>query len=220
MNDMLQEAIAGAPVTVTLGGESYPLAYPIQGVILYKSETAQLDRQRKLASGRAALTRDEKCELRDRRRELLADADAQRPAEGEKWNDKNYARFDEVFTEALALKTTLDEDAAAGDSLYDKQTWWKISPEGDPERLLLALWVGLHQFIEQSGKKVYTLRLSREDLGSLITLRNGEELTTAISLALRAHLIAPPEVVQEEALPNVQAAPPALEPKQAKILIK
>jgi len=237
MNDILQEAIAGAPVMVTLGGQSYPLAYPIQGVILYKSETAQLDLRRKAASGRAALKREDKRELRDPRRELLSKAEALGPAYGEKWTDENYAAFDELFAEALALKTTLDEDAASGDSLYDKSTWWKISPEGDPERLLLALWVGLHHF-EESGNShtglvgrptapvlVYRPRLSREELGSLITLRNGEDLTASISQALRAHLIAPPEIVQEEVLPNVVLpetlpAPTPPEPKKPKILIK
>lgn len=201
MNDFLQEALAGAPVTVTLGRETYPLAYPIEGVILYKSETARLDRERK--QGRAALPREEKRALRDGRRSLLAEADSLRPAAGEKWNDDNFARFDELFTEALGIKSRLDEEEAAGDSLYDKSNWWKISPEGDPERMRLALWVGLHRFVPgKNGKPVYTPRLHRHELGALITLANGEELTVAISKALRAHLIAPPEVAQEEANPN------------------
>lgn len=216
MNDFLQEALAGAPVTVTLGRETYPLAYPIEGVILYKSETARLDRERK--QGRPALPREEKRALRDDRRSLLAEADSLRPAPGEKWNDDNFARFDELFTEALGIKARLDEEEAAGDSLYEKSNWWKISPEGDPERMRLALWVGLHRFVPgnihdlNAGKPVYTPRLHRHELGALITLANGEELTVAISKALRAHLIAPPEVAQEEANPNGHSAeipPPA-----------
>jgi hypothetical protein len=150
------------------------------------------------------LTRQEKRELRDRRRKLLAEADALRPEPGEKWDDDNFVLFDELLAEGITLKSTLDEDAGTGDSLYDKSNWWKISPESDPERLLLSLWVGLHRFGNENGKKVYRETLSRERLGELIDLRNGEELTSTIAKALRAHLIAPPEIEQEEeALPNV-----------------
>jgi len=215
MNETLQEAIAGEPVTVKLGGTEYPLAYPIQGVILYKRETARLDRER--AKDRPALTREEKQTLRDRRRKLLAEANEQRPIKGDKWDDDNFLRFDELVNEAMLVKAGLDEDAGGGDSLYDRANWWKISPEGDPERLVLALWVGLHRFEESgnahtglsgppgSASMVYRPQVSRENLGSFITLGNGEELTSAISKALRAHLIAPPEVAQEEAVPNVQS---------------
>jgi hypothetical protein len=208
MDPVLQEALAGAPATVTLGGQSYPLAYPIQGVILYKKATAALDRERHKASGRPALTREEKRTLREQRVEVLSEADAQRPAKGEAWDDAKYARFEELLGEALALKATLDEDAAAGDSLYNKATWWKISPEGDPERMLLALWVGLHKFEEEKGKKVYRETVTREDLGSHIHLKNGDELTSAIAKALRAGLIAPPET-DIEPLPNAQPVAPA-----------
>ena len=215
MNDMLQQAIVGDPVMVKLGGNEYSLAYPIQGVILYKRETAKLDRER--AKDRLPLTREEKQTLRDRRRKLLAEANEQRPVKGEKWNDENFLRFDELINEAMLAKASLDEDAGGGDSLYDRANWWKISPEGDPERLVLALWVGLHRFEESgnahtglsgppgSASMQYRPQLSRENLGSVINLGNAEELTSAISKALRAHLIAPPEFAQEEAVPNVQS---------------
>jgi hypothetical protein len=215
MNEMLQQAIAGEPVTVKLGGNEYPLAYPIQGVILYKRETAKLDRER--AKDRAPLTREEKQMLRERRRKLLSEADEQRPPTGEKWTDENFTRFDELLADAVVLKAQLDEDAGAGDSLYDKTNWWKISPNEDPERMLLALWVGLHAFIESgnahtglngppgSASKKYLPQLSRESLGGFVDLGNGEELTLAIAKALRAHLIAPPEIAQDESLPNVQS---------------
>jgi hypothetical protein len=219
MNDMLQEALTGGPVTVMLGGRDYPLAYPIQAVILYKQQTAQLDRERKKAAGAVALTREEKRELRDRRRAMLTEADALRPIPPDPWIDENFAHFDELLGDATIIKGTLDEDAAAGDSLYDKSNWWKISPAGDPERMLLALWVGLHKF-EETGNAhtglvgranspclAYRPQLSREDLGKLVDLGNGEELTQAIANALRGHLIAPPEIEEEDPLPNVE--PPA-----------
>jgi hypothetical protein len=39
MDTVLQQEIAGSPVTVTLRGEEYPLAYPMRAVILYKQLT-------------------------------------------------------------------------------------------------------------------------------------------------------------------------------------
>jgi hypothetical protein len=213
MNPILQEALAGEPVTVKFGREVYPLAYPIQAVILYKAETARLDRERAKAKDRLPLTREEKRELRGRRRKLLAEADTQRPAQDEEWIDENLTRFGDLLGEAMAVKAALEEDAAAGDSLYDKLNWWKISPESDPERMLLALWVGLHIFqpAKHPGKPdEYVETLTRQKLGKLIDLGNGEALTQAIATALRAHLIVASddsESAEKEAVPN--APPPA-----------
>jgi hypothetical protein len=212
MDPILQEALAGAPVEVTLGGKTYPLAFPIQAVILYKSETARLDRERNRASGVPALTREAKREMRARRRTLAEEAEALRPAAGAKWDDEKFVHFDELFAEGIEIKATIDADAAAGDSLYDKSNWWKISPEGDPERMMLALWVGLHEFVKtDKAKPKFTARLDREELGGLINLGNGEALTRSIAEALRAHLVAPAEDLdEEEASPNAEPpAPPA-----------
>src|SRR5580692_11428606 len=189
MNDMLQEAIAGEPVTVQLGGQTYPLAYPIQAVILYKRETATIDRER--AKDRPRLTHEEKRSLRDRRGKLMADADVLRPARGEDWQPEKFLEFDFAMNEASALKITLDEDAGTGDSLYDMYNWRKISPDGDPERLLLALWIGLHEFRgsgvpEAPAVRVYLPRMSKTQLGELVDLGNGGDLTMAISKALSA----------------------------------
>jgi len=182
---VLQETPAGQPVMVTLRGEEYPLAYPMQAVILYKRETAALDRERKRASGRPALRREEKRELRERRRELLAEANGLRPEKGEPWDKDKWANVEELFAEAMTAQAALDQDVAAGDSLYNKGNWWKISPDGDPERLLLALWVGLHKFEGAGNPDVtYVESFTREQLGSLVDLSNGEELTAAISRAL------------------------------------
>jgi hypothetical protein len=193
MNDMLQEAIAGTPVTVTIGRETYPLAFPIQGVILYKRETARLDRER--TKDRPKLMREEKRALREARQKLLADANLLRPKErGEPWDPEHFRDFELAMEEATALKIEIDEDTAAGDSLYDMYNWRKISPSADPERLLLALWVGLHHFVPADkniagAPLVYTPRLSRAELGVKVDLSNGEDLTLAVSKALTAHLI-------------------------------
>ena len=213
MNDMLQEAITGSPVTVKLGGETYPLAYPIQAVILYKRETALLDRER--AKDRPRMTRELKREVRDHRHKLLAEADKLRPAKGEDWKPANFLEFDAAMDEASALKIALDEDAGTGDSLYDMYNWRKISPDGDPERLLLALWIGLHEFksvgANMPAALVYLPRMSKTQVGQLVDLGNGGDLTMAISQALSAHLIAASEVpVNEEPLPNVRPPSPAV----------
>jgi len=215
MNDILQEAIAGEPVTVTLGRETYSLAYPIQAVILYKRETALLDRER--AKDRPRLTREEKRALRDRRGKLLAEADVLRPTKGEDWKPDQFLEFDLLMDEASTAKIALDEDAGTGDSLYNMYNWRKISPDGDPERLLLALWIGLHEFKAQPSKlaavpaeRVYLPRMSMTQLGELVDLGNGGDLTMAISKALSAHLIAQSEIpVSEDPVPNVPPPAPA-----------
>jgi hypothetical protein len=197
MNSVLQDAIAGEAITVTLGGQTYPLAYPINAVILYKRETALLDRER--AKDRPRLTVEEKRSLRARRQKLMVDADLQRPAKGQDWQPDKFVEFDLLMDEASALKITLDEDAGAGDSLYDMYNWRKISPDGDPERLLLALWIGLHTFEQALQFEVaYKPRLSRSDLGRMVDLGNGGDLTMAISKALSAHLIAQSETAALE----------------------
>lgn len=225
MNEALQEAIAGESVTVTLGGQSYPLAYPMQAVILYKHETALLDRAR--AKGRTPLTIEEKRSLRSRRLKLMTEADLQRPAKGVDWLPDNFVEFDLLLDEATALKVALDEDAGKGDSLYDMYNWRKISPDDDPERLLLALWIGLHHFVATglaNTEEQYAPRLSRQQLGLMVDLGNGGDLTMAISKALSAHLIARQEEIAEEEilgdpprgdfeLPNPPAAIPPQVPK-------
>jgi len=210
MHSTLQEAIAGARVLVKLGAQEYPLAFPIQAVILYKKETAALDRQRaadRRQQGLAKLTRDELRELRRKRQTLLTEAEKLRPAKGQPWDAEKYAQFDSLLEEATLVKCAVDEEAGTGDSLYDLYNWRKISPEGDPERMLLALWVGLHKFAENASSSsllarsqkpeaglIYQPQLSREEIGLNIHPGNASAVTLAISKALAAHIVAPPEV--------------------------
>ena len=202
MNKILQEAIVGAPVSVTLGGKCYPLAYPVQAVILYQSETAAIDRRRRKESGGKRLDRAEVKELRHRRRELVREAETFRPRQGEEWTPEAFESSEALMEEALAIKCALDEDAAIGDSLYDLFNWRKINPERDPERFLAALWVGLHQF----ERTDYRPQLSREEIGPLLHPGNVSELTFAISQALSSQIIGPQG--EADQLPNVR--PPAV----------
>src|ERR1700728_3901023 len=192
MNSLLQEGIAGEPVMVTLGRVRYPLAYPMQAVILYKHETALLDRERVKNDGRPRLTREEKRALRDRRSKLLADTDLVRPRKHEDWLPEKFREFEALMDEATTLKIAFDEDAGTGDSLYDMYNWRKISPDGDPERLLIALWVGLHVFVPSKTPGLpdeYVETLARQKVSSLVEVGNAGALTLAISKALSAHLI-------------------------------
>jgi hypothetical protein len=212
LNSVLQEAIAGEPVLVKLGGQEYPLAFPIQAVILYKKETARLDRERaeeRRKQGVAKLTREEIRDLGKRRRQLLKEADALRPGKDQKWDDENYEQCETLLAEATLLKCAIDEDAGTGDSLYDLYNWRKISPEADPERMLLALWVGLHEFNSELPGVSYQPQLSRDEIGWRIHPGNAIDLTLAISKALAAHIIAPPEVEEEEA-PDPNALTPEI----------
>jgi hypothetical protein len=228
MNPVLQEAIAGEPVMVKLGArgqeKEYPLAFPIQAVILYKNETARLDRQRteeRRKQGVAKLTGAEVRDLRQRRQQLLKEAEALRPHKGQAWEGESYPQFDSLMDEATLLKIAIDEDAGTGDSLYDLYNWRKISPDGDPERMLLALWIGLHEFAHEVDRQIYRPRLSQEEIGRHIHPGNASELTLAISKALSAHLIAAPEVppdiedVAEEPVPNVRAPEEVTLPAEA-----
>ena len=209
MHSVLAEAIAGAPVVVKLGGNEYPLAFPIQAVILYKKETARLDRERaaeRRQQGVARLTREELRELRRKRQTLLTEAEKLRPAKGQSWDAEKYAQFDSLLEEATLVKCAVDEEAGTGDSLYDLYNWRKISPEGDPERMLLALWVGLHKFDARPAHS-YQPQLSREEIGLHIHPGNAAEITLAISKALAAHIVAPadvkPDDEEDPSLPNV-----------------
>src|SRR5271163_3372403 len=111
MNQTLQEAITGAPVTVNLGGKPYPLAYPMQAVILYKKETARLDRER--TQGRPRLASGERRELLARRRKALLEAQPLRGSEPfDTWRaTPQFEEYDALLEEANALKVQLDEDA-------------------------------------------------------------------------------------------------------------
>lgn len=210
MNQSLAEAIAGEPITVKLGKgskrEEYPLAFPIQAVILYKRETARIDRER--AKDRPRLSLEERHALRDRRRDLLLEADKLRVPQNEKWESK-FLKFDALMDEASTLKVILDEDAGQGDSLYDMYNWRKISIQEDPERVLLALWVGLHIFegkcTSGPAERAYMPRMSMVELAELVDLSNGQELTLAISKALAGHLVARAESVPEEERPKAES---------------
>lgn len=203
MDPTLENALVGEPVTVTLAGKQYELAYPLQGVMLYKTETARVDRAR--AHGRPKLTHDEKRDLRGRRTAVLKTWPL-KPLD--EWTSEDVSESEELLGEATSITCTLDEDAGTGDSLYLVRNWRKIGTD-DFERLLLALWVGLHKATIAPGVSPhvpeYRPQVSMSELAALrITDTELEKLINAINRALSRSLIAT-RAKPEAASPNVPA---------------
>jgi hypothetical protein len=221
MNAELQEAIIGPSPTVKLNGVEYSLAYPMHAIILYQKGTAALDRER--MQGRTPLSRKELAEMKANRRKLLHQARLTADlAPGEVVQESD--ELDALLEEATAIKRVLDEHAGTGDSLFDLDNWRKINPVEDPERMLLALWVGLHKF----EGALYTPQLTKAELSPLIHIGNISDLTIAITKGLSQYIITPQdedevaeetndEGLKEKEAPDPNALTPAL-PAQMKIV--
>jgi hypothetical protein len=214
MNAVLATELTGPPITVQLGGQEYPLAYPMFAVILYRQETARLNRARGLARVQAGvlanvprLTPAELREARERYFALIAEAQG---LKGE--------AFQRLMEEATLVKLPVDEATGAGDSLCLMHNWWRISLD-DPERVLLALWAGLHQQSppDAAGKTVwkapFTLaQLEAGDLGG-ISIGNLDTFLPVITKALLAW-------IKREDAPKNAAAPEAAAPAKAEEVAK
>jgi len=188
--DILQKEITGDPVSITLAGESYPLAFPIFAVALYKQETAKLDRGR--MEGKAKLSLEEIRELKKRRRQIIASTDEM--GSSEVWV---------AIEQAGDIRRVLDEHELRGDSLFQVENWFKISEE-DPERILLALWAGLHtQQPDETWKAPFTIG----QLQRLLDFSNCRELILAVHKALGQYMPkrkeANPNAETLEAIPRV-----------------
>jgi hypothetical protein len=200
VNDLLLRELA-PPAKVSLGGKEYSLSFPMQAVILYKQETAKIDRQR--SADRPKLGREQLQELRKRRQQAIREAQPFAPKKGDEWLTESREQFEALMEEATALKIQIDEAAGTGDSLFDLNNWRKIGLDIDPERLLLALWVGLHR----SEDKVFQASLSLEELAPLVNARNAIAITTAISEALTSSLIAKDDEPKNGHAPETSPAP-------------
>lgn len=184
MNQILQQELTGTPVTVSLGGAEYPLAFPMYACMLYKQETAKLDRARRDSKPR--LTSAEIKELKQQRRELLGLADDVRPkvTDGATPEDaaEQISNFYQLIGDAMEISARLDEDRAAGDSLFLEANWVKINTS-DPERLVLALWAGLHHSVDDEWKAPFSL----QELDRLVDPANAEDIVEVIGKALRIY---------------------------------
>jgi hypothetical protein len=181
--DIIDREILGEPVTVRIGTEDYPLAFPMYAIALYKQETAKLNCRRAReaeSAGRPRLTPAEVREMKRRYRKLFDEQDRE---------------FFEVADEAVAIRTRLDEEAGIGDSLIQMVNWWKIR-EDDPERIVLALWAALHR--EESG--TWKSPLSIAQLNLLLDFSNISQIIEGITKALIQYM---PK--RKEARPNAEA---------------
>lgn len=192
MNEVLQEAVTGeSAVLVTLGEKEYPLAFPLHACALYQRETAKLDRARRTERG--ALKPAETHALKEQRSELLRQADAAQteiedlPASAQA---EKLERFYELLNDAMAIKNLLDEDSARGDSLFLEANWFKVTTD-DPDRVVLALWAGLHQTEEFPGRMEpkWVAPFTLLQLRKLVDPSNAEEMIDAIGKALRVYAV-------------------------------
>ena len=204
----MHEAIAqefAQPAKLRLGAQQYLLAFPMRAVILYRQETAKLDRAR--AAQRPPLERGALQVLRRRRRAAIDEARALVPADG-KMDAAAESHFNDLLEEANRLKVAIDEETAAGDSLMDRSTWWKIGPL-DPERLRLAVWAGTHV---KSPEGKFVESLSLEQLDDLIDIGNAEAVTADIAEALRRYIPQrTPDLTPVPAPTGVSPNPPTAE---------
>lgn len=199
MNSVLEQEIIGSePVTVTLADTEYPLAFPMFACALYKRETAKLDRARR--DSMPHLSKDELRELRGNRRQILRQADVlqERMKAAAKENPEEpsdpdtFAEFYQLLDEAMEIRRRLDEEAAAGDSLFLEANWFKIAPS-DPERVLLALWAGLHRphtWIQNHvANEEWRAPFTLAQLEKLVDPANAEEVVDQIGAALRQYAV-------------------------------
>lgn len=212
MNPTLEQALIGPPVTVKLGGKDYPLAYPMQAVILYQKETAALDRERNVSRW-PKLEREELRDLRRQRRALAREIgdlyfshkEDEKFIEVSKWPEEDKVRLLDLREEGAELQRVIDEAAQRGDSLCDRDTWHRIGPQTDPERFLLALWVGLHRSMGNApdfDDPRFQPQVEKDELSSLIHPSNSEALVEAIVRALTQQTQVSPENLDPNARPS------------------
>jgi len=184
--DVLEREILGEPVSITLAGETYPLAFPMFAVVLYKQETAKLNCRRAKSAednGRARLLPAELRQLKNRYRDIVD-------------NLEDQTDFLQQMEESVALRIRIDEETGNGDSLLQLINWWKIREE-DPERIVLAVWAGLHQQKEDGS---WQAPLAVSQLHKLIDFSNVAPVLQAITRSLMRYM---PR--RKEASPNAGA---------------
>jgi hypothetical protein len=161
MNDLLQQEIS-PPVTVLLGGNSYVLTYGMAAVIVYKAETARIERSRP-----QPVETDPLCLCGERESKHTGPSSTILNEQGEIvcWGFRLY-------------------DAVQGDSLLTSTSWKRIDLDLDPERWLACLWASLHR-LSDDGKN-WVAPMSLASLGSMIPVGAGaRELSLKMLKALK-----------------------------------
>lgn len=187
MADLLEQELTGAPVSVSLGGNSYLLGYGMAAVIVYKRETARIERSRPQLE-----LKDPRCICGEPRSQHTG-PDLIILGEDQKllcWSFRLY-------------------DPVEGDSLLSAESWKRIDLDLDPERWLACLWAGLHR-LSQDGTK-WEAPMTLAALGSMIPVGAGTRtLSVRMVQALKYSSLQPRK---DEPDPNA-AAPAASAPAQ------
>jgi hypothetical protein len=165
MTDLLQQEVTGAPVVIVIAGKEYPLRYDMAAAIIYKAETARIERNRPQLPDP-----DPKCLRCDETKSMHEGPELIRL-------DKDKHMLCWGFRQREPLE---------GDSLANRFSWSRIDLDLDPERWLACLWAGLHQL--QPDEKAWKAPMTLGALGGMLPVGPGlRELSTKMAEALIQH---------------------------------
>jgi len=195
MSDLLKNEITGAPVTVFIEGKSYPLVYKMAACIVYKQETARIERSRPQP-------------LVNEKDVVCLRCGAAR-AEHEGPNLIRLAPDKEVLCWRFD-----GYNPVQGDSLFFPSSWTRIDLDVDPERWIACLWAGLHQLQPDglSWKAPMTLAqlsgmIPIGDAARQISLRMVKAVNLASTKAKEPDPNAPPAPAKPAAAPEEKTIP-------------
>lgn len=167
MTDLFQQEITGPPVLVVIAGKEYPLRYDMAAAIIYKAETARIERSRPQAPDP-----DPKC--------LRCD-ETKSSHEG-----PDLIRLD--ADKHLLCWGFRKREAIEGDSLANRFSWARIDLDLDPERWLACLWAGLHQLQPDGKTETWKAPMTLGALGAMLPVGAGlRELSMKMAEALIQH---------------------------------
>ncbi len=190
--NLLQQEISGDPVEVILGGRKYPLTFGMAAAIVYKRETARIERSRPRDPDP-----DPKC-LCGAARSQHSGPDLIIVGEDKRLRCFRFRLYDPI----------------QGDSLYSQQSWHRIDLDVDPERFLVCLYSGLHQPKKGGDGNEWEAPMTLAELATKIPLGPGaRDLATLMILALVQSQPRPPK----EPSPNAEAPAVASEPAQTEM---
>lgn len=188
MLDQLQQELT-PPVTVTIGGNSYVLTYGMAAVVVYKTETARIERSRPRPE-----EKDPAC-ICGAKRSLHTGPDLIVLGEEDNLLCFHFRLYDPL----------------QGDSLLTSASWKRIDLDLDPERWLACLWAGLHR-LTSDGQR-WEAPMSLASLGSMIPVGPGaRELSMKMVEALSYGSVKPRK---EGASPNAGAPAASEAPAQS-----
>lgn len=182
--DALTKGIA-SPVPVTIAGRECKLAYPMHAAIVYRAETARIERSRPQPEDP-----DPKC--------VCGAAKSLHVGPG-------LIRVTAGDAPELLCPRFRKEDPLFGESLFTYESWLRIDLNSDPERWTACLWAGLYEL--QPDKETWRVPFTLAELQASLGI---SAETRAIDAKMREAMIAWwPKPKKETPDPNAQPAPGA-----------